>query len=37
MPKIITQEEAEQRSLVAGIKMVGKYLGTDIKTEFECP
>lgn len=37
MPKKITQEEAEQKSLDVGMKMMGKYVNNRTKTEFICP
>lgn len=37
MGRKLTQEEAEKRSLDIGVRMVGKYRRSDIKTEFECP
>lgn len=37
MPEVLTQKEAEKRSLNVNIKMIGKYLGIDIKIEFMCP
>lgn len=33
----LTQVEAEQKSLNAGVKMTGIYMGTLIKASFECP
>ena len=37
MPKKLTQKEAEDRSLIVGIKMVGEYKGANVKTKFKCP
>lgn len=34
--KFLTQEEAEQKSLAVGMKLIGKYNGSNKKTEFEC-
>lgn len=35
--RLLTQEQAEERSLKAGIRLVGKYINHQSKTEFECP
>jgi len=37
MSRKLTQEEAEQKSLQVGIRMVGKYIDCKTKVEFECP
>jgi predicted RNA-binding Zn-ribbon protein involved in translation (DUF1610 family) len=37
MPKKLTQKEAEEKSLKVGIRMVGKYINSKTKIEFECP
>jgi len=36
MTKKLTQEKAEQKSLYVGCRLIGKYQGNNIKTEFEC-
>ena len=33
----LTQNEAEEKSLAVGIKMIGQYKNNQIKIEFECP
>ena len=33
----ITQEEAEKRSLAVGFILIGKYINSKTKTEFQCP
>lgn len=33
----LTQQEAEQKSLLVGIKLKGKYLGSHTKAKYECP
>lgn len=37
MGTLLTQEQAEAKSLAVGIKMVGKYINAKTNTEFECP
>jgi len=37
MSKKLTQEEAEQRSLAVGVRMIGKYVNNRTKIDFECP
>lgn len=34
---VLTQEQAETKSLAIGIKMIGKYINAKLKIEFECP
>ncbi len=37
MGRKLTQEEAEQKSLDVGVKLVSKYVNSRTKTGFECP
>jgi len=37
LAQTLTQKQAEQKSIAVGIKLIGKYVKNDIKTEFECP
>jgi len=37
MYKKLTQKEAEEKSLAVGIKMIGTYINSKTKIEFECP
>jgi len=37
MPKKLTQEEAEKRSLGVGIEMVGEYTNSSTNCKFRCP
>jgi hypothetical protein len=37
LKKILTQQQAEQKSLNVGVKMIGQYIGAQTKTKFECP
>ena len=36
MTRKLTQEEAEKRSLDVRIKMVGRYVNSQTKTNFKC-
>jgi very-short-patch-repair endonuclease len=37
MAKRLTQKEAEDKSFLVGIELVGKYIGSKTKTTFKCP
>lgn len=35
--KLMTQQEAEQKSLLSGMKLIGQYKNAQTNTNFECP
>lgn len=37
MSRLLTQEEAEKKSLIVNIKMIGQYKLANTKTQFQCP